>query len=465
MSFSKKIFKAYDIRGVYPDELDEKIAYRTAVWFADMRKRELGQNKITLVVGCDMRLSSPMIFDAVVRGLVEQGVNVIDVGLISTPSFYFAVAGGDNGDGVVGKKLDGGMMITASHNPAEYSGIKLVRTGAVPVSGETGIMTLRDLVETGELPEYLGDVGKVFEKTGIAGRAVQKAFDFVGVRDFPEMKIVIDTANSMGALDMDVLFEQLNCELVRMNWELDGTFPAHEADPFKSENCEQLCEKVVASGADLGIAFDGDADRVFFVNENGEVMSPVALRSLLSKIMLVKFPKAKILYDVRPGKITSDVILDNGGEPVLVRVGHSFFKEKMLEIDAKFGGESSGHFFVKFDYGAFESPVTIILLLLAEMARTGNSLSVIENEYKKYAHSGEINFVVKDVGESLEKIVEHFKGRGSGPERLDGVSFDLGDVWFNLRGSNTEPKIRLNVEGESVEVVEGLVGEVRGVLG
>ncbi len=453
MSFPDHMYKAYDIRGIYPEELDEKRAYATARWFADMRFRETGKKEgLVLVVGQDMRLSSPMIAEAVIRGLTEQGAHVVDVGLVSSPTFYVAVADGG---------FDGGVMITASHNPAEYSGIKLVRDGAEPLSGDNGIYSLRDMVKSGRLPEDPQSIGEVRQEDGWAQRAVANAFTYMGEQEYPKLKVVIDTANSMGAPDMDALFSELGCEVLRMNWELDGTFPAHEADPYKPENCADLMEKVKAVGADIGIALDGDGDRVFFVTELGEIMAPVALKSLLAKLTLDRFPKSKILYDVRPGRKTVDVVKENGGEAIQVRVGHSYFKEKMLETDAKFGGENSGHFFLNFDYGAFESTVTIVLMVLAEIARSGKKLSEIEHSYIKYAHSGEQNFVVKDTNKSIAAIRNHFDAK---PNTLDGVSFDLGKVWFNVRASNTEPKLRVNVEGENAEIVNKTLEEIKSVI-
>ncbi len=451
MGFPDNIYKAYDIRGIYPAELNEDIAYATARWFADMRSKELEKTEgLTLVIGRDMRLSSPMIADAVIRGFREQGANVIDIGLVSTPVFYFAVADGG---------YDGGMMVSASHNPAEYSGLKMVRENAIPVSGDSGIMNLRDLVKSGQLPDAFADEGSVEVVDGMTARATQYCFDFVGQVEYPKLKVVIDTANAVGAPDMDALFAGLSCEVERMFWELDGTFPNHEADPFKEENLWQLKEKVAGSQADIGIAIDGDADRIFFVTEKGKVMSPIALRSLMADIMLKKHPKAGIVYDVRPGRTTKDVIEAAGGEAIMVRVGHSFFKEKIIETDAVFGGENSGHFFFRFDHGVYDSIMTTTLLVLAEMASTGKTLSELEAQYLKYAHSGEHNFKVESVADSLEKIKSHFDGRGKFSD-LDGVSFDCGDVWFNVRGSNTEPKLRVNVEGETQDAVDAMLTEI-----
>lgn len=455
MAFPDHIYKAYDIRGLYPGDLNEDLAYRTARWFADMRSKELNKTEgLTLVVGRDMRLSSPMMADAVIRGFTEQGANVVDIGLVSTPVFYYSVAAGG---------YDGGIVVSASHNPAEYSGLKLVRERSIPVSGDSGIMNLRDLVKSGQLPDAFGKEGSVEVLDGATARAAQDCFDFLGQVEYPKLNVVIDPANAMGAQDMDALFAGLNCAVERMFWELDGTFPNHEADPFKPENLRALQEKVKGSRADLGIAIDGDADRIFFVTETGSIMSPIAVRSLMADIMLRKHPQSTIVYDVRPGRMTKDVIEAAGGEAVLVRVGHSFFKEKILKTGAVFGGENSGHFFFQFPHGVYDSIMTTTLLVLAEMERTGKTLSELESGYLKYAHSGEQNFIVESVPEALEKIKDHFADRGEFND-LDGVSYDLGTVWFNVRGSNTEPKLRVNVEGNEEADVQKIVEEIAQLL-
>lgn len=451
MSFPHHIYKAYDIRGIYPEELDEDRAYRTVRWFADMRSQEAGKKKITLVVGRDMRLSSPMVADAVKRAVKEQGADVVDIGLVSTPTFYHAVASGG---------YDGGIIVSASHNPKEYTGLKLVRDHAEPVSKDTGIDTLRELVASGELPSPFAAEGMERTLEDVTLDAARAAYAFMdGEALVEDATIAIDPANCMGAQDMDALFAGTPARILRMNWELDGSFPSHEPDPLRPENLESLCEKVRASGADFGIGLDGDADRIFFVDEKGAIVSPVATRTLLAEIMLRRHPGATVVYDVRPGKITEDVIRAQGGVPVIVRVGHSFIKEKMIETNAIFAGESSGHLFVRFPYGVFEQPIVVVLLVLSEMARTKKKISELVAPYYRYAHSGEINFKVHHVGDALHMIVDHFSDRGT-PGYLDGVSFDFGDVWFNVRGSNTEPLLRLNVEGKNVALVQEIVDAV-----
>lgn len=456
MAFPSHIYKAYDVRGIYPTELNEDLAYATARWFADMRQREVGRADITLVVGQDMRLSSPMIAAAVVRGLTEQGAHVVELGVVSTPTFYSVVAR---------RGFDGGIQVSASHNPREYSGLKFVRDHAGPVSADTGIVALRDLVASGQLPDVPGVVGTTTSYAGDAAlESILAAHDFVGDERYAAVKVVGDTANCVGAPDLDALFATLDkCELDRINWTLDGSFPSHEPDPFQEENLQQLHARVQEVGAALGVATDGDADRVFLVDETGKTVSPVALRSLIAEILLRTHKGATIVYDVRPGRITEDVVRRMGGVPLIVRVGHSFIKQTMLEHDAIFAGESSGHFFVRFPDGVYESPAVIVLMVLAEMARTGKKASELFAPYLVYAHSGEVNFRVTSVAEAIEGMVAHFATR-SEVGRLDGVSFDIGDTWFNVRGSNTEPLLRLNVEGKTEEAVAATVAEVRQAL-
>lgn len=456
MTFPSHIYKAYDIRGVYPTELNESIAYATARWFADMRQREVGRTAITLAVGQDMRLSSPMIADAIIRGLTEQGVQVVQLGLVSTPTFYSVVAR---------RGYDGGVQVSASHNPSEYSGLKFVRDHAGPVSADSGIHTLRDLVASGTLPESAAAPGSITRYAGDAAlEAVLAAHDLVGEVNFAAVKVVGDTANCMGSPDLDALFATLDkCDIDRMHWTLDGSFPSHEPDPYQEENLQQLHARVKEVGAALGIATDGDADRIFFVDETGATVSPIALRTLIAEIFLRTHQGATIVYDVRPGRVTEDVVRRAGGTPYVVRVGHSFIKQTMLEQNAIFAGESSGHFFVRFPDGVYESPVVIVLLVLAEMARTGKKASELFAPYMVYAHSGEVNFRVTSVGDATEAVVAHFTSRAT-VDRLDGVSFDLGETWFNVRGSNTEPLLRLNVEGKSADAVATTVAEVRAVL-
>ena len=298
MSFPDHIFKAYDIRGVYPRELDEDLMYRVGRAYVEFMKRDAGKEHLTLAVARDMRASSEPLLAAATRGMVEQGADVVDIGLASSPTFYFGV-------GFYG--FDGGLQVTASHNPAEFNGCKMVRARAVPISGETGIGDIRDMVKANAFPVSRRK-GSVEKKEGTLTDHVAYALSTVEVTRMKPLHVVIDTANGMGAPLMDELFKRLPCRLTRMYWELDGAFPNHEANPFKDENNRDLQKKIVEVGADLGIAFDGDADRVFFIDEKGETIHPAILRGILARIFLREHPGAKICHDIPPGRIPLHII-------------------------------------------------------------------------------------------------------------------------------------------------------------
>jgi phosphomannomutase len=447
------IFKAYDIRGIYGSELTEDIAYKTARAYAQMRKNELQKEDISIVVGRDMRLSSPSLNEAVIRGLVDQGADVIDIGLASTPTFYFAVCH---------LQADGGMIVSASHNPKEYNGIKITRQNAVPFGAGTGMEELKTAVENfvASEPARKGNVkrydGAVLEQVKYEERGI----DLSKIKKF---KIVADTANAMGADYLERLFADLpQVDLVKMNFELDGTFPAHQADPFQDENVADLKKKVLAENADLGIATDGDGDRIFFIDNEGNMLEPAILRGIMAKIFLRENPGATICYDIRPGKITEDMILESGGIPSVTRVGHSLIKKQMIETGAVFGGESSGHFFVKFPHGVYEAPMVVILKLLEELTETGLLLADYARPLKRYFHSGEINFK----GANKEKVFARLKEKYRDAEinDLDGLTFTYPDFWFNTRGSNTEALVRLNLEARSEEIMKEKTKEVSEII-
>ncbi len=443
MKINPEIFKAYDIRGIYNKDFDDEFAYELGLAYSQLRKKELGGKKeINIVVGMDMRLSSPALKNKLTDGLTDGGVNVADVGLCSTPTFYFAVARFN---------YDGGIMISASHNPAEYNGFKLTRAKALPMSKETGILDLKKAILEGELKKASAK-GAIAKKENVLEKQVQRALAYVDSRKIKKFKIVIDPANSMGAQYFDELFKHLPCEIIRMNWKLDGTFPAHEADPLKPENTRDLRKKVLEEKADLGISTDGDGDRIFFVDDEGETIEPGILRAVLSKIFLREFPNAKIAYDIRPGKITLDTIIENGGEPIVTRVGHSLIKEQAIKEGAVFAGESSGHFFLNMDEGCYEVPLIVALKILEELSKSGKTFSEYVKPYKKYFHSGEINSKVKDIDSKLREIKEKYKDGKQ--NELDGITVEYPDFWFNVRPSNTEPLLRLNLEAKTKKIME-----------
>ena len=436
MNINPEIFKAYDIRGIYKKDFDDEFSYFLGLAFIQLRKNDPDYSptkKLRIAVAKDMRLSSPALKENLIRGLIAGGADVIDLDLTATPTFYFAV----------GKyNYDGGIMVSASHNPKEWNGFKIVRAKGVPVSGETGINFLKEIILAKK--ELLAEIpGEITKNAGALKDSINYALSLSNIKKIKKLKIVIDPANSMGLSYLCPLMAALPCETIFINSELDGSFPAHEADPLKEENLSQLKKEVISQKADLGIATDGDGDRVFFVDNRGTTIPPAIVRGLLSKLFLQDKPGVKIGYDVRPGKITVDLITENGGLPVATRVGHSLIKEQMLKEEIYFAGESSGHFFLQGIAGCFEYPEIMILKLLTEFSGVSDIAAYLE-KYKKYYHSGEINRDVADKESVFQKISEKYAdGRIN---FLDGITVEYSDFWFNVRGSNTEAKIRLNLE-------------------
>lgn len=474
MSFPAHIFKAYDIRGIADTEVTPVLAETLGGVFAQFLSDELNvERPLTLVVGRDMRLSSPELHAALVRGIIGAGAHVLDVGLVSTPTFYFAVTH---------LGADGGIVISASHNPKEYNGFKLTRRNAVPVSGETGMYRIRDMCadviarkpapdsDPGKqsntvIPDAPGDPesSKSIEKIdGILKTETDWVLSQTDISKLPKLKIVADAANAMGAQYLNALFEKIPCELVRMNFELDGTFPSHEADPLKDENVRDVQERIVAEGAGFGIATDGDGDRIFFFDETGARVEPSIVRALLAENILREHPGAKVCYDIRPGRITPERIAAAGGVPVVTRVGHSLIKEHAIREGAKFAGESSGHMFFWYRDGFFEIPMLAIVKILEEIARAGKKVSEMATPYRKYTHSGEINFVVRDTKAVLDALADKYNDACL--SWLDGLTIEYPDWWANVRASNTEPKVRLAVEAVNRDVMEARVREISDVM-
>lgn len=447
-----EIFKAYDIRGLYPEQLDEKLAYKIGRGFAEIMKQESEKDTITICVGRDMRLSSPSLTKKVIEGIIDQGANVIDIGLVSTPTFYFAVAK---------YGYDAGIQISASHNPKQYNGFKMVRQNSIPVSGDTGIMDLRDIVIKNEFTSA-DKKGSIEKKEGVIKEHVNHALSYVDVSKIKPFKVVVDTANAMGGPMFEELFKHLPCELLKLNFELDGTFPVHEADPLKDENNKQLQEKVLETKADLGIAIDGDADRIFYISNDGTTVLPAIVRGIFAEIFLRDNPGANVCYDIRPGKITIDMIEQAGGVPIITKVGHSLIKEKAREVDAIFAGESSGHFFLKQPFGFFEVPMIVTLKLLEELSVSQKTVAEYVKPLYKYFQSGEINFEVEDKQAVLDKLKETYGNNLK--YDFDGLSFEFDDFWFNVRPSNTENKIRFNLEAVSEKIMKEKTEEITNLI-
>jgi phosphomannomutase len=431
------VFKAYDVRGIYPEQLDEDGAY--AIGRAYVRQFEPRR----MAVGRDMRLSSPQMAEAVMRGAADEGAEVLDLGLIGTEMLYFAV-------GALG--LEGGIMVTASHNPKEYTGMKIVRRGALPVGGESGLLDVRDRALA--VSDVRGGGEERISAYDIWPEYVDRVLSFVDVSALRPLKVVIDAANGMaGALLPPVLERLPNIEVVTCYFDPDGSFPNHEPNPLLPENREFIVRKTLEEGADLGVAFDGDADRCFFVDDTGEFVPGDFATALLAQSVLAKEPGAKIIYDVRASWAVPETIRAGGGEPLVNRVGHAFIKARMRKDDAAFGGEVSGHYYFR-DFSQADTGVVPFLLMLELVSRSGRKLSeVLEWFRSRYFITGEINTPVADVALKLQELKEKYGAEGGEISHLDGISVDFEDWHFNVRPSNTEPLLRLNLEALSEETM------------
>ncbi|MEI7452294.1 MAG: phosphomannomutase/phosphoglucomutase [Candidatus Falkowbacteria bacterium] len=441
--FNPSIFKAYDIRGIYGQDFDDDFAYHLGLAYMSFRSQIVPDRcGFKIVVGHDMRLSSPSLKEALIRGLVAGGANVIDIGLVSTPTFYFAVAN---------FSYDGGLMISASHNPGQWNGFKVVLDHARPVSENNGLLILRDKIISGE-KNICTEIGKVTIHNNILEEHVAYDMERSGVKNIKPLKIVVDTANGMGAQYLEAVLAKFPLEVIKMNFKLDGTFPVHEADPLKPENLADLQAMVKKEKANLGISTDGDGDRVFFVDNKGNIIKQAIIRGLLAQMFLRDRPGAKIGYDVRPGKITEDMILAAGGIPVVTRVGHSLIKEQMIKENIYFSGESSGHFYLNMSVGCFEAPVIMILKLLEALSESKKSMEKYIAPYEKYFATPEINIDVPDKDKVLKSLAAKYKdGKIT---KIDGLSVTYPNFWFNVRASNTENKIRVNIEAVDEEILE-----------
>ncbi len=436
----ESIFKAYDIRGVYPDSLDEDAARDIGRAYVNY----LGLSGSRVVVGRDMRLSGEALEKAFIEGVTEAGADVLDLGLVSTDALYFAVGHLEE---------PGGAMVTASHNPKDYNGLKLCREQAIALSGDEGIKQIKDLITSGKLPEPHEYAGSV-ERGDIAEDYAKHCLSFINVEDLRPLKIVVDAGNGMAGKMLPPLFEKLPFEVVPMYFELDGSFPNHPPSPIEPENVAELQERVVAEGADFGVAFDGDADRCFVIDEKGTTVSGDLLATLVAKNVLEKEPGATIIYSAVCSKALPELVRREGGNPVRTKAGHSIIKPQMRKHDAAFGGEHSGHFYFRDNY--FADSGIIAMLTVAELvARQQEPVSALLEPIDSYFRSGEINSEVEDQEATMKRVEEHYAQRDPDVvDHLDGLTVDFGDWWFNLRPSNTEPKLRLNVEAKDREVME-----------
>jgi phosphomannomutase len=454
INIDPSIFKSYDIRGIYPDQINKEVAYKFGRAYGQFLKEENKKDQSTIIVSRDMRLSGGEIHQSLVEGLMDQGVNVVDIGLTSTPTMYFAVGY---------YAYDGGIQVTASHNPKEYNGFKLVRKNANPISGQSGIPEIRDMVIANNFidPSKKGEYEKKEDVLDKLSESCQKEWpvDYSVIKPF---EIVADAGNAMGAIDMEVIFKPFPCHLIKINFDIDGSFPSHHPDPTIPENLKSLQETVVDNHADLGIATDGDGDRYVFVDEKGQLIRNEIIRAIVAETALEQYPGATICSDIRPGRITQDVVIKHGGVNIFAKAGNPLVKEKMIENDSVFGGESSGHYFHKMSYGTFEVPVVLVRKFTEFVSRQSKPLSEIVAPYKVYFHSGEINMKVADVKTVLDKIAQNYSDLDV--NRLDGVTVNSNDWWFNIRGSNTEPLVRLNLEAKSQEIMAQKRDEVLAII-
>ncbi len=441
MQVDPSIFKAYDIRGIYPEELNEDIAYAIGRAFASFLEVD------TVIVGRDMRLSGPQLFDAVTRGLMDQGADVVDIGMVSTDQYYFACA----------TLQEAGMMVTASHNPAQYNGFKMVRHMPHLLSGDRGIQDLRHLVES----ESFGKAARKGKMTSkdLSDQFVTKVLSQIDVSVLSRKKVVADTGNGMVGPILQRVYRELPVELIGMYLDPDGSLPNHGLDPLQPQNRAELQQRVVAQKADIGFAFDGDGDRFFTIDDRGEFVSGDFLTALMARYFLARYPGARVIYDVRASWAVPDLIRQAGGVPLMERVGHAFIKERMSREGAVFAGEVTGHYYFK-DFFSADSGIIPSLVILEMLSRQGVKLSqLLEPLEAKYFISGEINTRVS--GDPKVKMQE-LAGKYADADVywLDGVSVVYPDWHFNVRPSNTEPLLRLNLEGTSHALMEDKRDEV-----
>jgi phosphomannomutase len=432
------IFKAYDVRALYPSELDETIAREIGRGFVSY----LGAGRIA--VSRDMRLSSPSLAEAFIAGALTQGADVVDYGMMATDMMYFAVAS----DG-----LAGGAQITASHNPPQYNGIKMVRAEALPLSGDAGLGEIRDMIQQGTLPPPAATPGSRTTRDVLAAY-VEHVFSFIDEKTIKPFTCVLDAGNGMGGLVAPKLFERLPCRVIPMCMEVDGTFPNHESNPLIEENRAHIVERVVAERADIGIAWDGDADRCFFIDGTGDFISGDFITALLAEAILRKRPGATIVYDLRASHAVKDIVTRMGGTAIMNRVGHSFIKKTMRERDGVFGGEVTGHYYFRENFYA-DNGFIPVLMLLELMSAKGQSLAELLAPLKaKYHNSGEINTKVASmdlVNGKLAGLADRYAD--ATVTHVDGVSVDYPEWHFNVRPSNTEPLLRLNLEAATPELM------------
>ena len=445
MTINPGIFKAYDIRGLYPSELNEEIARQIGRGYAAyLQPKVVGVSR-------DMRVSSPSIAAAFIDGVVMQGVDVVDYGMLGTDQLYFAV---------VEDGLDGGAQVTASHNPGEYNGVKMVRSGALPLSGDAGIGDIRDMLAADRLPSPARTPGTVVSRD-VLPRYVDKVMSFIDPAAIKPFTVVLDAGSGMAGLVAPRLFERLPCKVTSLCFEIDGTFPNHEANPLLEENRQDITAEVIRQKADIGIAWDGDADRCFFIDGSGEFISGDFVTALLAEAFLLKHPGSTVIYDLRASHAVRDTAARYGGKALMNRVGHAFIKQRMRQEDGIFAGEVTGHYYFR-DFYYADNGFIPALLILELMSKKKQSLRDLLAPYReRYFISGEINTKLASMDEVPTKLAAiEARYRDAQLARMDGISVDYPDWHFNVRASNTEPLLRLNLEAATPELMEKRRDEV-----
>lgn len=447
------IFKSYDIRGIVPEEMNEHNIYQITQAILHFFEEKSGKKDMTIVTGRDMRTSAPTLYPILKKALTDAGCTVVDIGLVSTPTFYFAV---------LHLKGDAGVQLTASHNPSNYNGIKIVmRDGdkIMKIGGDTGMNDIKQYALDGVQLETKEGQEKQVEE--IVKEELKNAYKIVSPSEIKPLKVVADAANAMASTYIEPLFDDVPGELIKMNFDLDGTFPAHQPDPLVFENYKELMKKVVEEKADLGIAPDGDGDRIFFVDEKGKMIPASMITALVARELLKKYPGERILYDIRYVMTPRQIIKESGGVSSITRVGHAYITKQLHEEGGIFGGESSGHMFLRATGGA-ESQAAIILIVLKAISDANKPLSKIIEDIRRSYESGEYNFKTDKAKIILDALKEKYKdGELS---TLDGISIDYGDWRFNVRTSNTEPLMRLNLEAKTEVLVTKKLQEVKSFM-
>jgi len=440
MEFDKTIFKAYDIRGTFPDQLNQEIAYHIGNALASYLKPQ------SIAVGRDMRNSSQELFDALTRGIVDAGVDVVDLGRVSTDGLYFAV-------GKYG--YDGGVQITASHNPKEYNGFKICRKEALPLSGQEGLDKIREALinDTVEKSSQRGNIAR----KDISSDYADHCLSFIDKSIIKKFKVVADAGNGMAGVTLPPVFENLPVDLIPLFFELDGSFPNHPASPIELENLKDLQKKIADEKADFGVAFDGDADRMFLVDKNGRQVGGDMVTALVADNLLDKNPGETILYNLICSKAVPELIERRGGKAIRTRVGHALIKPLMKKNNAIFGGEHSGHFYFRDNWFA-DSGLIAFLVCLELLSKSDKPLHEKIAEIDPYFRSGEINSRVQSARDKIDEVADHFSDGQQ--DRLDGLTVEFDDYWFNLRPSNTEPLLRLNVEANSKDLLDKKVEKI-----